>query len=89
MVEALENDKLPYIGAAPRRPSAQAEAGQVPLLMPTAQSYRVAAVTKLEKYPGKFLYVARGVEPDGDRATCSSPRRTSTSSTGCARRAAA
>ena len=31
--------------------------------MPTAQSYRVAAVTKLEKYPGKFLYVARGVSP--------------------------
>jgi two-component system, NtrC family, nitrogen regulation sensor histidine kinase NtrY len=62
VVEATENTKLTY-----KAPSAQAiaeaQAGQVPLLMPTAQSYRVAAVTKLEKYPGKFLYVARGVSP--------------------------
>ncbi|HYM54370.1 MAG TPA: hypothetical protein VES97_03345, partial [Solirubrobacteraceae bacterium] len=62
VVEATENAKLTY-----KAPSAQAIAeaqeGQVPLLMPTAQSYRVAAVTKLEKYPGKFLYVARGVSP--------------------------
>jgi two-component system nitrogen regulation sensor histidine kinase NtrY len=41
----------------------QAEAGQVPLLMPSPSRYRVAAVTKLEKFPGKLLYVARGVSP--------------------------
>ena len=31
--------------------------------MPKRQSYRVAAVAKLEQYPGKLLYVARGVSP--------------------------
>jgi two-component system nitrogen regulation sensor histidine kinase NtrY len=48
-------------------PSAEAiraaEAGQVPLLMPGANRFRVGAVTKLEKYPDKLLYVARGVSP--------------------------
>ena len=62
VVEATADNKLPY-----NAPSAaairQAEAGQVPLLMPTADRYRVAAVTKLEKHPGKLLYVARGVSP--------------------------
>ncbi len=62
VVEATENAKLPY-KAPSALAMAQANDGQVPLLMPTAQSYRVAAVTKLEKYPGKFLYVARGVSP--------------------------
>jgi len=41
---------------------AQAEAGQVPLIMPT-ESYRVAAVTKLTRYPGVYLYAARAVNP--------------------------
>ena len=62
MVEATENAKLTY-KAPSEQAIAEAQEGQVPLLMPTAQSYRVAAVTKLEKYPGKFLYVARGVSP--------------------------
>ena len=31
--------------------------------MPTSDRYRVAAVAKLDKYPGKYLYVARGVSP--------------------------
>jgi two-component system nitrogen regulation sensor histidine kinase NtrY len=41
---------------------AQAEAGQVPLLMPTT-SHRVAAVTRLVRYPGVYLYAARSVNP--------------------------
>ena len=39
---------------------AQAEAGHIPLLMPT-DSYRIAAVTKLSRYPGHYLYGARRV----------------------------
>ncbi len=35
----------------------------MPLLMPTANRYRVGAVAKLDKFPGKLLYVARGVSP--------------------------
>ncbi|HUJ37384.1 MAG TPA: PAS domain-containing sensor histidine kinase [Hyphomicrobium sp.] len=62
VVEATENAKLTY-KAPPAAAIEQAEAGQVPLLMPTATSYRVAALTKLERYPGKYLYVARGVSP--------------------------
>ncbi len=41
---------------------AQAEAGHIPLLMPTA-TYRIAAVTKLARYPGHYLYGARRVSP--------------------------
>jgi len=62
VVEATADNKLPYT-APSQAVIAQAEAGQVPLLMPTADRYRVAAVTKLEKFPGKLLYVARGVSP--------------------------
>jgi two-component system nitrogen regulation sensor histidine kinase NtrY len=62
VVEASADSKIPY-----RTPSAaaltQAEDGQVPLLMPTMNSYRVGAVTKLTKFPGRFLYVTRGVSP--------------------------
>jgi two-component system, NtrC family, nitrogen regulation sensor histidine kinase NtrY len=61
-VEASADNKLPY--SAPSAAAIQqAEDGQVPLLMPTADRYRVAAVAKLDKYPGKYLYVARGVSP--------------------------
>jgi two-component system nitrogen regulation sensor histidine kinase NtrY len=41
---------------------AQAEAGHVPLLMPTEDN-RIAAVTKLTRYPGHYLYGARRVSP--------------------------
>jgi two-component system nitrogen regulation sensor histidine kinase NtrY len=62
VVETSADNRTPFI-----MPSAEAireaEAGQVPLLMPGADRYRVGAVTKLEKYPGKLLYVARGVSP--------------------------
>jgi len=61
-VEATAGNKMPFT-APPPAAIRQAEAGQVPLLMPTAHRYRVAALTKLEKYPGKLLYVARGVSP--------------------------
>jgi two-component system nitrogen regulation sensor histidine kinase NtrY len=40
----------------------QAQAGQVPLL-PPADTYRVAAVTRLARYPGIYLYGARSVNP--------------------------
>jgi two-component system nitrogen regulation sensor histidine kinase NtrY len=40
----------------------QAEAGHVPLLMPT-ENNRIAAVTKLTRYPGHYLYGARRVSP--------------------------
>ena len=40
----------------------QAEQGQVPLLMPN-ETYRVAAITKLARFPGYYLYAARGVNP--------------------------
>ena len=58
-VMAIDDPKLPYVV-----PSAetikQAEAGQVPVVTQT-DDYRVAAIAKLEKFPGRFLYVSRGV----------------------------
>ena len=61
LVTAIENTKIPY-----RPPPADvirlAAGGNVPLLMPR-DAYRVAAVTKLSRYPGSYLYVARGVNP--------------------------
>ncbi len=60
-IAAVENDKIPYI----RPPLALIQAaasGQVPLLMPL-DTNRVAALTQLAKYPDRFLYVARGVNP--------------------------
>jgi two-component system nitrogen regulation sensor histidine kinase NtrY len=60
-VAAIENEKIPYI-PPPAALIAAADAGQVPLLMPSDQ-FRVAALTKLANYPGTYLYVARGVSP--------------------------
>jgi two-component system nitrogen regulation sensor histidine kinase NtrY len=62
IVEASATNKLPYI-SPPEAAIRQAEAGQVPLLMPSANHYRVGAIAKLDKYPGKLLYVSRGVSP--------------------------
>ena len=42
---------------------AQAATGQVALLEPSSQTFRVGAVAKLEGYPGKYLYVTRKVSP--------------------------
>ena len=61
LVSAIEDDRLPYL-PPPASVIAQAEAGNVPLLMPS-NSYRVAAVAKLNNYPSSYLYVARGVSP--------------------------
>jgi len=61
IISAIEDPRLPYV-PPPAHVIAQAEAGQVPLLMPS-NSYRVAAVTKLNAYPGSYLYVLRGVSP--------------------------
>ncbi len=49
---------------APPEPAviAQAAAGNVPLLMPT-NTFRVAAISRLNRLPGHFLYVARSVNP--------------------------
>ena len=58
---ALEDEKIPFI-APPRGLIEVAEAGQVPLLMPNNNN-RVAALAKLNAYPGYYLYVARGVNP--------------------------
>ena len=60
-VMAIEDPKLPYI-VPPPSVIKQAEAGQVPLLMPESD-YRVAAIVKLDKHPGKYLYVVRSISP--------------------------
>ena len=56
---AIDDPKLPYI-VPPVDVVKLAEAGQVPLLMPS-DSYRVAAIAKIDSLPGRYLYVARGV----------------------------
>lgn len=62
VVETSADDRLPYISPT-RSALEQAASGQVALMMPNAHNYRVGAVTKLERYPGMYLYVARGVSP--------------------------
>ena len=58
-VMAIEDPKLPYI-VPPIDVIKLAEAGQIPLLMPS-DSYRVAAIAKIASLPGSYLYVTRGV----------------------------
>ena len=62
VVETSADDRLPYISPT-RSALEQAASGQVTLMMPNAHNYRVGAVAKLERYPGMYLYVARGVSP--------------------------
>lgn len=58
-VLAMEDPKLPFV--VPSRETMQvAEQGQVPVIMPTGE-YRVAAIAKLNNFPGRFLLVSRGV----------------------------
>ena len=61
LVTGTDDVRVPYV-----RPSAAkikaASAGKVPLLLPSG-TYRVAAITRLENFPGRFLYVARRVNP--------------------------
>jgi two-component system, NtrC family, nitrogen regulation sensor histidine kinase NtrY len=61
VIAAVDNDKLPY-NTVPADIIQLAEAGQVPLSTPN-ETYRVNAVVKLQNYPGRYLYVARGVSP--------------------------
>ncbi|HRK17363.1 MAG TPA: PAS domain-containing sensor histidine kinase [Hyphomicrobiaceae bacterium] len=61
-VSAIENEKIPY-EAPPEALVRAADAGQVPLLMPTDQRSRIAALTKLSEHSDMYLYVARGVSP--------------------------
>ncbi len=60
-IKGLEDDAIKF---APPSPTTigQAAAGQVPILLPGATN-RVAAVSRLTSYPGFYLYVARGVNP--------------------------
>lgn len=62
LVEATASDKYKF-EQPPAGALRMAAQGHVPLLMPTAQRFEVAAVARLENYPGKFLYVARPVSP--------------------------
>jgi two-component system nitrogen regulation sensor histidine kinase NtrY len=61
VVLAIEDPKLPYVVPS-RETIAQAEAGQVPVIMPSDE-YRVAAIAKLQNFPGRYLLVSRGVSP--------------------------
>jgi two-component system nitrogen regulation sensor histidine kinase NtrY len=60
-VRFSENEKLAY-EPPPRGLMQAADAGQVPLLMPS-DNFRVAAMARLEKFPDRYLYVMRGVNP--------------------------
>ncbi len=61
IVLALDDPKLPYV-VPPPAAIKQAEAGQVALSTPS-DDYRISAVAKIDKMPGLYLYVARGVSP--------------------------
>ncbi len=58
-LRALEDAALPY-QAPPAWALQEAEAGQTPVLTPP-YDFRIAALAKLQRYPGRYLYVARGV----------------------------
>lgn len=60
-VFAMEDAAFPYIVPPPSDIS-QADAGQVPVMM-LDNAYRVSAISKLEKFPGRYLYVTRAVSP--------------------------
>lgn len=60
-VVGLDDVKVPYVTPGAKI-MAQAKAGHIPLLLPS-RTYRVAAITRLEKFPGRYLYVARRVNP--------------------------
>jgi two-component system, NtrC family, nitrogen regulation sensor histidine kinase NtrY len=62
VIETSADNRMPYVSPS-RAAIADAEGGQVALLMPNANNYRVGAVSKLERYPGMYLYVSRAVNP--------------------------
>lgn len=61
IVSVLKDEKIPY-RPPPRNVIQLAEQGEIPLLMPR-DAYRVAALKKLDGFPGAYLFVARGVSP--------------------------
>ena len=61
VVSAFEDEKLPF-AKPPREAIAKADDGQVPLLDSNSTA-RVYAVAKLDKLPGRYLYVARDLSP--------------------------
>ena len=61
VIAAIESEKLPY-NTVPADIIKLAEAGQVPLSTPS-ENYRVNAIVKLQKYPGRYLYASRAVSP--------------------------
>jgi two-component system nitrogen regulation sensor histidine kinase NtrY len=62
VIETNADSRLPYV-VPPLSALGEAAAGQVALMMPNSINYRVGAVTRLESYPGRYLYVMRGVSP--------------------------
>ncbi len=62
VIETSADNQLPYV-VPPLSALAQAATGQVALLEPSSRTFRVGAVTRLESYPGKYLYVTRKVSP--------------------------
>ena len=61
IVSVLKDAKIPY-RPPPRNVIQLAAQGEIPLLMPR-DAYRVAALKKLDGFPGAYLFVARGVSP--------------------------
>lgn len=61
VVMAIDDVSLPYL-VPPVGLINQADAGQAPIMMP-AGAYRVSAIAKLEKFPGRYLYVSRSMSP--------------------------
>jgi two-component system nitrogen regulation sensor histidine kinase NtrY len=61
IISVLKDENIPY-RPPPRNVIALAAQGEVPLLMPR-DAFRVAALKKLDGFPGAYLFVARGVSP--------------------------
>ncbi|PPD30101.1 MAG: PAS domain-containing sensor histidine kinase [Hyphomicrobium sp.] len=62
VVSASDEVRMPF-RSPPAEAIAQAEAGLVPFLT-SVSTHRVAAVAKLERFAGQYLYVARTVSPN-------------------------
>jgi two-component system nitrogen regulation sensor histidine kinase NtrY len=62
LVSGLDSANLGYEPPAPAI-FAQANAGQIPVMLPR-DSYRVVALARLQSWPDGYLYVARGVSPE-------------------------
>jgi two-component system, NtrC family, nitrogen regulation sensor histidine kinase NtrY len=61
IISGIEDESIPYI-APPAGLIERARSGETPVVTPAGSS-RVATLTKLVNFPGKYLYVSRGVSP--------------------------